>query len=90
MDQTPRTEERTVTCSRCGQPIRLGQGRYNVLPDEAYCSFECLRQSLPHIAEAIELFAREPRQVHSSAAAAPRSAAPRKIEADRRAGATAE
>jgi len=73
MDQTPRTEESMVTCLRrerrgrqacyrCGQPILLGQGRYNVLPDESYCSFECLRQSLPHIAEAIEAFAREPRQ----------------------------
>ena len=47
MDQTPRTEELMVTCYRCGQPILLGQGRYNVLPDESYCSFECLRQSLP-------------------------------------------
>ena len=64
MDQTQRTEEIMVTCYRCGQPILLGQGRYNVLPNESYCSFECLRQSLPHIAEAIELFAREPRQVN--------------------------
>ena len=67
----PQTEEIMVTCYRCGRPILLGQGRYNVLPDESYCSFECLRQSLPHIAEAIEAFAREPRQIHSSAAAAP-------------------
>ena len=59
----PQTEEIMVTCYRCGQPILLGQGRYNVLPDESYCSFECLRQSLPHIAEAIEAFTREPRQV---------------------------
>ena len=60
MDQTPRTEELMVTCYRCGQPILLGQGRYNVLPDESYCSFECLRQSLPHIAEAIQQFRQEP------------------------------
>lgn len=71
MEQTPRTEELMVSCYRCGQPILLGQGRYNVLPHESYCSFDCLRQSLPHIAEAIALFAKEPRQVHSSAAAAP-------------------
>jgi len=62
MEQTPATEI-MVTCYRCGQPILLGQGRYNVLPDESYCSFECLRQSLPHIAEAIAQFAAEPRQV---------------------------
>ena len=74
--ETPRTEEIMVTCYRCGQPILLGQGRYNVLPDESYCSFECLRQSLPHIAEAIALFAKEPRQIHSSAAAAPPPAKP--------------
>jgi len=71
MEQTPGTKELMVTCYRCGQPILLGQGRYNVLPDESYCSFECLRQSLPHIAEGIALFTKEPRQVHSSAAAAP-------------------
>ena len=71
MEQTPRTEELMVSCSRCGQPILLGQGRYNVLPHESYCSFDCLRQSLPHIAEAIALFAKEPRQSHPSAAAAP-------------------
>jgi len=59
MDQTPGTEEIMVTCYRCGQPILLGQGRYNVLPDESYCSFECLRQSLPHIAEAIAQFTSE-------------------------------
>ena len=58
----PQTEEIMVTCYRCGQPILLGQGRYNVLPDESYCSFECLRQSLPHIAEAIAQFTREPSQ----------------------------
>ena len=63
MEQTPRTEELMVSCYRCGQPILLGQGRYHVLPDESYCSFECLRQSLPHIAEAIALFAKEPRQI---------------------------
>jgi len=57
------TDQTIVSCYRCGRPILLGQGRYNVLPDESYCSFECLRQSLPHIAEAIEAFAREPRQV---------------------------
>lgn len=50
MEQTQRTEDIMVTCYRCGRPILLGQGRYNVLPDESYCSFECLRQSLPHIA----------------------------------------
>ena len=71
MEQTPRTEELMVSCYRCGQPILLGQGRYNVLPHESYCSFDCLRQSLPHIAEAIALFAKEPRQPHPSAAAAP-------------------
>ena len=58
MEQTQRAEEIMVTCYRCGQPILLGQGRYNVLPDQSYCSFECLRQSLPHIAEAIQLFSR--------------------------------
>ena len=63
MDQTQRTEELMVTCYRCGQPILLGQGRYNVLPDESYCSFECLRQSLPHIAETIAQFTKEPRQI---------------------------
>jgi len=63
MEQTQRTEEIMVTCYRCGQPILLGQGRYNVLPDESYCSFECLRQSLPHIAEAIAQFTKEPRQI---------------------------
>lgn len=62
MDQTQRTEEIMMTCYRYGQPILLGQGRYNVLLDESYCSFECLRQSLPHIAEAIGWFAKEPRQ----------------------------
>lgn len=77
MNQTQRTEEIMVTCLRqakrgrqvcyrCGQPILLGQGCYNVLPNESYCSFECLRQSLPHIAEAIVLFTKEPRQVRSS------------------------
>ena len=63
MEQTSRTEDTMVTCYRCGQPILLGQGRYNVLPDESYCSFECLRQSLPHIAEAIQLFVNESRPV---------------------------
>ena len=60
MEQTPRTEELMVTCYRCGQPILLGQGRYNVLPDESYCSFECLRQSLTRIADAIRRFVGEP------------------------------
>lgn len=60
MEQTQRTEEVMVTCYRCGRPILLGQGRYNVLPNESYCSFECLRQSLPHIAEAIRHFVGEP------------------------------
>ena len=50
MEQTNQDQEIMVTCYRCGRPILLGQGRYNVLPDESYCSFECLRQSLPHIA----------------------------------------
>ena len=45
------------------RPIRPGDGRYNVLPQEAYCSWTCLHLSLPHIAEAIGWFATEPRQV---------------------------
>jgi len=57
------TDQTIVSCYRCGRPILLGQGRYNVLPDESYCSFECLRQFLTHIAEAIEAFAREPPQL---------------------------
>ncbi|MDP3723972.1 MAG: hypothetical protein Q8R91_10865 [Candidatus Omnitrophota bacterium] len=56
MDQTQQTEEILVTCYRCGQPILLGQGRYNVFPGESYCSWTCLQQTLPHIAEAIRLF----------------------------------
>ena len=60
MEQTNQDQELMVTCYRCGQPILLGQGRYNVLPNESYCSFKCLRQSLPHIAEAIALFEKEP------------------------------
>ena len=52
-----------ITCYRCGVPLRSGQGRYNVLPKESYCSLECLRETMPHIAEAIVLFAKEPRQV---------------------------
>ncbi len=53
----------TVTCYRCGNLIRPGEGRYNVLPDESYCSWTCLHLSLPHIAEAIRWFARKPRQL---------------------------
>ncbi len=52
-----------VTCYRCGSLIRPGEGRYNVLPQEAYCSWTCLHLSLPHIAEAIRWFARAPRQL---------------------------
>ena len=63
MGHTEYDDSTMVTCYRCGQPILLGQGRYNVLPWESYCSFECLRQSLPHIAEAMRQFAKEPRQV---------------------------
>jgi len=61
MEQTKENQDIMVTCYRCGQPILLGQGCYNVLPWESYCSFECLRQTLPHIAEAIRLFVSEPR-----------------------------
>jgi len=61
MERTNQDQELMVSCYRCGRPILLGQGRYNVLPDESYCSFDCLRQSLPHIAEAITLFVKEPR-----------------------------
>ena len=62
MDQTQRTEEIMVICYRCGRLICPGEGRYNVLPQEAYCSWTCLHLSLPHIAEAIRWFATEPRQ----------------------------
>ncbi len=55
--------QHTVTCYRCGVSIQPGQGRYHVFPRESYCSFECLRQALPHIAEAITQFAQEPRQI---------------------------
>ena len=60
MEQTNQDQELMVTCYRCGRPILLGQGRYNVLPEESYCSFECLQKSLPHIAEAIRQFVGEP------------------------------
>lgn len=59
MEQTQRTEEIMLTFYRCGQPILLGQGRYNVLPRESYCSLNCLRETMPHIAEAIKRLAGE-------------------------------
>ncbi len=62
MEQTPGAEELMVSCYRCGQPILLGQGRYNVLPWASYCSWECLWQRLPQIAEAIARFVDEPSQ----------------------------
>jgi len=51
-----------ITCYRCGKVILPGEGRYNVFPDESYCSWTCLHAMLPEIAEAIRLFVREPRQ----------------------------
>ena len=63
MEQSDTDQQATVTCYRCGGPIRPGEGRYNVLPKEAYCSWTCLHLSLPHIAEAIGWFAQEPRQL---------------------------
>ena len=60
----PHTEQsRTVTCYRCGKPILHGEGRYHVFSGESYCSWTCLSHTLPHIAEAIRLFVREPRQI---------------------------
>lgn len=56
---------RMVICYRCGNAILPGEGRYHVLPGESYCSWGCLQQTLPHIAEAIARFAREPRQTSS-------------------------
>ena len=61
MDQT--LIDPPIQCYRCRRPISLGEGRYNVLPQESYCSWTCLSLSLPHIAEAIGWFAREPRQL---------------------------
>lgn len=55
--------DQAVTCYRCGEPILSGEGRYNVLPRESYCSWRCLQRSLPHIAEAIAQFVKELRQV---------------------------
>lgn len=60
-----------VACYRCGVPILPGQGRYNVFPRESYCSWDCLRESAPHIAETITLFVREPIDVRSSRPATP-------------------
>ena len=50
----------TVTCSCRDTSILPGEGRYNVLPGESYCSWACLYQTSPHIAEAIVLFVRAP------------------------------
>ena len=66
-------QSQTVVCYRCNTPIMPGEGRYNVLPGESYCSWACLHQTLPHVAEAIRLFVRAPRHLHESAAAAPAS-----------------
>ena len=71
MTQVQTDQAQTVTCYRCSRAILPGEGRYNVLPGESYCSWACLQQTLPHIAEAIVQFTQEPRQIHSSAAAAP-------------------
>ena len=60
MDQT--LVDPPIQCYRCGRPIPQGEGRYNVLPKESYCSWTCLYLSLPHIAEAIGWFVREPHQ----------------------------
>ena len=63
MEQVLADQHPMVTCYRCGKPILPGEGRYNVLPDESYCSWECLWQTLPHIAEAMRRFTGEPRQL---------------------------
>jgi len=56
-------QSRMVVCYRCDTPILPGEGRYNVLPGESYCSWACLQRTLPHIAEAIRLFVKESRPV---------------------------
>lgn len=60
MTEVETDQPQPVTCYHCDKPILPGEGRYHVFLGEAYCSWVCFQQTLPHIAEAIELFAREP------------------------------
>jgi len=62
MEQTVTDPASPVRCYRCDTVIPAGAGRYNVFPGESYCSWTCLHERLPEIAEAIRLFVREPRQ----------------------------
>ena len=63
MTQTLTDCQPMITCYRCGKAILSGEGRYNVFPRHSFCSWACLQETLPEIAEAIRLFVSEPRQV---------------------------
>lgn len=45
--------------------LELLNGAQQSIDDESYCSFDCLRQSLPYIAEAITAFTKESCQTNS-------------------------